>query len=163
MTEKKKMLIVFGRGGHTEQLSRLVNKLGSRFNYEYVIGKEDKTSEQKIKYPGKVYRVLNPRLMTDKSLFIVALKMVPSTFGAIKVLFSTKADVVLSAGPSLAIPFFVLGKIFRKKTIFVESWVRVRHKSMTGKLVYRFSDLFFVQWPEMCEVYPKAVYAGRLS
>jgi uncharacterized protein YqjF (DUF2071 family) len=33
---------------------------------------------------------------------------------------------------------------------------------MTGRIMYRWADLFFVQWPQLAETLPRAVYAGRL-
>ena len=34
--------------------------------------------------------------------------------------------------------------------------------TLTGKLTYKFADLFIVQWKEMLKVYPKAVLGGRV-
>jgi len=163
MKKKKICLIVLGRGGHTAQILRLVDRLGNKYAYEYVVGKEDQVSEKQIKYKGKVHRMLNPRLMKHKSLIIVFLRMIPAGFDVFKILLKTKANVVLSAGPSMTIPFFYLAKLFGKKLIFVESWVRIHHKSLTGRFVYPISDLFFVQWASMKKIYKKAVFAGRLG
>jgi len=161
---KKTILVVLGSGGHTSQMLRLVNLLGERYNYEYVIGKEDHTSEGKIRYKGKIFRINTPRLMKDKSLFVVYLKMVPTSLDAFRILLDTKATVLLSAGPASSLPLFYLAKkFFKKKTIYVESWVRVRNKSLTGGLIKNYCDLFFVQWPEMKKYFPKAIYAGRLN
>lgn len=169
MLDQKKLLVVLGMGGHTAQTLRLLDLLGDGYDYEYVLGHDDKTSAAKIKFPGKIHMMRNPRVMTDKSLLKVVLNMIPATFQALSILRKTKPDAVLSAGPSLAIPLFWLVKAFhlipaRKiKTIFIESWVRVHHKSLTGRLVYPVSDIFFVQWESLKKEYPKATYAGRLS
>ncbi|MBI2102597.1 UDP-N-acetylglucosamine--LPS N-acetylglucosamine transferase [Candidatus Woesearchaeota archaeon] len=160
---KKKMLVVLGMGGHTAQILRLLDSLGDTYEYEYVIGHDDTTSAAKIKLKGKIHVMRNPRLMTDKSIAKVALNMVPSTIDAFSILRKTKPDAILSAGPALTIPLFWLAKARGTKTIFVESWVRVHHQSLTGRLVYPVSDLFFVQWESMTKTYPKAIYAGRLS
>jgi UDP-N-acetylglucosamine:LPS N-acetylglucosamine transferase len=159
----KKILIVLGMGGHTSQILRLVDLMGSDYNYEYIVGHDDQTSAKKVKFLGKIYRMKNPRLMKDKSLIKVFFNMFPTTIAAFRILRKSNPDTIISAGPSLTIPLFWLAKIIRIKTIFVESWVRVHHKSQTGKLVYPVSDLFLVQWATMKKVYPKAVYAGRLS
>jgi beta-1,4-N-acetylglucosaminyltransferase len=159
----KKILVNLGMGGHTSQILRLVNLLGPNYIYEYVIGHDDQTSAKKVKFPGKVYVIKNPRLMKDKSLIKVVFNMLPTTIGAFKVLWESKPNVIISAGPSMAIPLLWLARVMGIKTIFIESWVRVHHKSKTGKLVYPISNLFFVQWPTMKKVYPKAIYAGRLS
>jgi len=159
----KKILIVLGMGGHTSQILRLVDSLGPNFKYEYVVGHDDKTSVKKIKYSGKIRRMRNPRLMKDKSLVRVFFNMFPTTIDAFKLLWKSNPRVIISAGPSLTIPLFWLSKLMGIKTIFIESWVRVHHGSQTGKFVYPVSDLFLVQWKTMKQVYPKAVYAGRLS
>ncbi len=159
----RKALIVLGMGGHTSQILRLVGLLGPNFKYEYIIGHDDQTSVKKIKFPGKIYRMRNPRLMKDKSLIKVFFNMFPTTIDAFRILRKSKPNVIISAGPSLTIPLFWLAKLMRIKTIYIESWVRVHNKSQTGKLVYPVSDLFLVQWKTMKKVYPRAVYAGRLS
>lgn len=159
----KKIVVVLGMGGHTSQILRLVKLLGNKYTYEYVLGHDDQTSAEKIKYPGKMYVMRNPRLMRDKSMIKVFFNLFPATRDAFRILRQSKPDAILSAGPSLTIPLFWLATFLKVKTIFIESWVRVHHKSQTGKLVYPVSDLFLVQWESMKKVYPKAVYAGRLS
>jgi beta-1,4-N-acetylglucosaminyltransferase len=46
--------------------------------------------------------------------------------------------------------------------IYIETGSRVFALSSSGRILYRFADLFFVQWPELLAAYPKAVYEGRL-
>lgn len=159
----KKLLIILGMGGHTSQVLKLVDSLGPNYKYQYILGHDDKTSAKKIRFPGKLYVMKNPRLMKEKSLIKVFFNMFPASIGAFKVLWNVKPQVIVGAGPSMCIPLFWLAKIMGIKTIFIESWVRVHHKSHAGRLVYPVSDLFLVQWQSMKKVYPKAVYAGRLS
>lgn len=159
----KKLLIVLGMGGHTSQILRLVQKLGPHYNYEYVRGHDDTTSLNSVTLKGKAYTMKNPRLMKDHSIVKVTWNMIPTTIDALRILRRSNPDAIISAGPSLAIPLFWLAKLMGIKTIFIESWVRVHHKSSTGRLVYPVSDLFLVQWESMKKVYSKAVFAGRLS
>lgn len=162
----KKILVALGMGGHTSQTLRLINLLeekGEDYRYEYVLGDDDQTSLAKIKYKGKMYRMKNPRLMKDKSLIPVFFKMIPATWDAGRILWKSNPHAIISAGPSMAIPLFWMAKLWGVKTIFIESWVRVKHKSLSGRFVYPVSDLFFVQWPSMKKVYKRALYAGRLS
>jgi len=159
----KKVLITLGMGGHTSQISRLVNLMGPNHRYEYIIGHDDQTSVKTIRFPGKIYTMINPRLMKDKSLVKVFFNMFPATIRAFKILRKSKPQAIISAGPSMTIPLFWIAKLLGIKTVYIESWVRVHHKSQTGKFVYPVSDLFLVQWETMKKVYPKAVFAGRLS
>jgi len=159
----KKLLILLGMGGHTSQILKLVDSLGPKYKYDYIIGDDDQTSSKKIKFKGKIYKMFNPRKMNDNSLFIVFLKMFPAIIDAFRILLKSKPKVVISAGPSMTIPLFWAAKIMGIKTIFVESWVRVHHGSETGKFVYPISNLFLIQWETMKKVYPKSIYVGRLS
>ena len=84
-------------------------------------------------------------------------------FWAVMILIKEKPDVIVSLGADVAISFFVLAKIMRTKTLFIESWSRVDDLCLTGKLLYPIADAFWVQWPELLEKYgPKAEYMGAV-
>lgn len=55
-------------------------------------------------------------------------------------------DVILSTGAALAVPFFIVGKLLRKRLVYVESLTRVNDLALSGRLVYPLADSFFVQW-----------------
>ena len=91
------------------------------------------------------------------------LKMFKSFLKIFKILIKERPDTVVSTGSEIAIPAFIISKFLRINTIFIESWCRVKTKSGTGKIVYPFSDLFLVQWPELLEKYgKKAKYKGAV-
>ncbi len=159
---KKTLLVVLGTGGHTAQMLRLVRLLGDKFNYEYVIAKNDPISEKKIEIPGKVWKITEHRSY-NTPIWKAVINTAIMTLESLCIIIKTNAIAVVSAGPGLAVPISYLGKLFGKKVIFLESWSRVWHPSRAGKLVYPIADLFFVQWPELKEKYPKAIYAGRLG
>ena len=81
---------------------------------------------------------------------------------ASKILRKEKPDVVITTGALVAFPFCLLAKLARKKVVYIESFARVNEKSLTGKLVYPFADLFIVQWETMLKCYPKAIYTGGI-
>lgn len=76
--------------------------------------------------------------------------------------FRKRPKFILSTGSGMAIATCLIGKIFGSKIIFIENGSRVNYPSSTGKLLYRFSDLFIVQWESLLIYYPKAVYGGLL-
>ena len=159
----KKILIILGAGGHTEQMIKLVQNLGDNFTFVYVVADDDKVSKARMKNHGIVYSILNPRKMIDKNLLVCFFKFIYSFFQSVKIILKTNPDCILGCGPGLIIPLIISGKMFGKKVIFLESWSRVYTKSLSGKIAYLFSNLFFVQWPELKKKYPKSIYAGRLS
>jgi len=159
----KKILVILGGGGHTVQMLRLVEKLGNNFIYGYVVGYDDQLSEKGIKIKGEIYHIYDLRDKKDKSLILVGFKLVPSLLSSFFVLRKSKPNMIVGCGPGLCIPIIFLAKFFGVKTIFIESWVRSKKKSITGKILYYFSDLFFVQWPDLRRIYKRAIFAGRLG
>ena len=52
--------------------------------------------------------------------------------------------------------------MFGSKIIYIETFANRNSKTSTGKLVYKFADLFIVQWEEMLNLYPKAKLGGSI-
>lgn len=81
-----------------------------------------------------------------------------------------RPDLVLVNGPGTALPMVLATWCLRAlglsagKVVYSESIARVRHMSLTGKILYhlRLTDEFMVQWEELREAYPRCAYAGRL-
>jgi beta-1,4-N-acetylglucosaminyltransferase len=71
-----------------------------------------------------------------------------------------RPDAVLSTGAALAVPFFVIAKLHRRRCVYVESLTRTEGLSMSGRLVYPLADAFFVQWPSAAR--RRARYAGSI-
>lgn len=91
------------------------------------------------------------------------IRMLGAFFKIGKILAKEKPKVVISTGSEIAIPAFIIAKFLCIKTIFIESWCRIRTKSGTGRIVYHLSDLFLVQWPQLLELYgKKAKYVGAV-
>ena len=71
-------------------------------------------------------------------------------------------DVIISTGSGVTLPICFYAKIFGKKIIYIESFSRVDFPSFTGRLLYRFADLFIVQWKSLLKYYKNAVYGGSI-
>lgn len=78
-----------------------------------------------------------------------------------KVLRQRDPDVIVSTGAAIAIPFFVLGKLSRRRLVYVECLARVDSLSASGRAVYWLADSFFVQWPKLAR-YKRARYEGSV-
>lgn len=91
------------------------------------------------------------------------IKMLKAFFKIFKIFQKEEPDIIISTGSEIAIPAFIVAKIIRKKTIFIESWCRVKTKSATGKIIYFISDEFLVQWPQLLKIYGnKAKFRGAV-
>lgn len=48
------------------------------------------------------------------------------------------------------------------RTVFCESFCRVKSLSLSGRIMYLLADRFVVHWPELLLKYPRAEYVGQL-
>src|SRR5699024_9930755 len=83
-------------------------------------------------------------------------------FQSLRIFLKERPDVIISTGALCVIPTFLIGKIFRKKLIFIESFAKINSPTMTGKFLYKICDYFIIQWEEMQKIYPKALYFGSI-
>lgn len=88
------------------------------------------------------------------------LQNIPAT---LKIVNFERPDIIISTGASIAINFALVSKFFGVKYVFIESISRSQKLSLSGQFVYFFADEFYVQWPELCEKYPKAIFRGYAS
>lgn len=156
-----RLLIVLGSGGHTTEMLRLVDLMGCGYEYSYLTAANDELSAQKIRLPGPVYRVIRPR-WKNTPLIMVIVRTFWSAVQSLIILVRVRPDAIISTGPGPAVPASLLAKLLGIKVIYIETGSRVFALSSSGKILYRFADLFFVQWPELLSCCPKAVFAGRL-
>ena len=73
-----------------------------------------------------------------------------------------RPNVILSTGAALAVPFFVVGRLFGVRLVYVESLTRVNELALSGRLVYPLTNTFFVQW-RMANRPRRAIYAGSIA
>lgn len=70
---------------------------------------------------------------------------------------------IVSTGAEIAIPAFLAARALGIPTAYVECGAQVTQPSLTGRILIRLADHFFVQWPELLGAYnSKAQYEGSL-
>ncbi len=144
-----KICLVCSHGGHLSEILLLMEAFEGHETF-FITYDSVRTRELERKYLlqniGK-----NPLLM--------AYTFIP-TF---RILLKEKPKLIVSTGSEIAIPAFYLAKLFRIKTIFIESWTRVIQPTGTGRIVYPVSDVFLVQWERLLIKYgKKAKYEGAI-
>ena len=153
MSDKKiKVCLVGSSGGHLDHLYVLRPFWEGKERFWATFDKEDARSQLKGE---KIYPVYYPSNRSLKALII-------NTHRAIKILRKERPELIISAGAAPAVPFFYIGKMMGAKLIYLETFDRINKASLSGKLCYKISDLFIVQWEQMKEVFPKAVYLGSI-
>ena len=145
-----KIALVCSQGGHLTEMFSLVKNFEG---HDIFFLTYDTPTTQKLEY--RKYLIEN--IGTDIS------KMFKAFLKSFKILLNEKPDLIISTGAEIAIPTFLIGKLIMIKTIYIESWCRVKSKSGTGRILYYFSNLFLVQWPNLTKIYgKKAIYKGAV-
>lgn len=151
-----KICFVSSSGGHWEELLCLKKVTRKNDTHFYVTEAGGQAAEQSLS--DHIYTV--PLINRQEKKFIRYFLRLFLT--AQKIITQEKPNVVISTGALVAFPFCIVGKIHGCKIIYIESFARVKDKSLTGKLVYPIADLFLVQWKDLLSVYPKSVYIGPI-
>ncbi|MGP6146510.1 PssD/Cps14F family polysaccharide biosynthesis glycosyltransferase [Jeotgalibaca sp. A122] len=150
----KKICFAASSGGHFEQLLMLKPLMDK---YDGFILTEQtayvtETKEEKMYYLKQVNR-------REKSFIS---RMIVNTITSLRIFIKEKPDIVICTGVLSMIPMCLIAKCFRRKLIYIESFAKITSPTETGRLLYKFSDQFYVQWEQMLEIYPKAIYKGGI-
>ncbi len=152
--QRKKLCFAASSGGHYEQLMMLKPLMQKYDSFIVTERTEYQTNDEEI--PTYYLAQVNRR----ESLCLF--KLIANAFSSVQILWKEKPDAVICTGVLATIPLCLLAKLMRRKLIYIESFAKVTSATMTGKLLYRFADQFYVQWPQMREVYPEAIYLGGI-
>lgn len=153
--KKNKICFAASSGGHFEQLMML-KPLMEEYNSFIITEKTDysvsKNQTIKTYYMKQVNR-------KEKNFFP---NMMINTFKSICIFIKERPDYMITTGVLAIIPMAFIVKLFRKKLIYLESFAKISSPTMTGKLLYKYADKFYVQWEKMLEIYPNAIYKGGI-
>ena len=147
-----KICLVGSSGGHLFHLYLLKPFWENQDRFWVTFEKEDAVSHLNGE---QMYYCYGPSNRSLKALVI-------NSFRALKILRKEKPDLIISSGAAPAVPFFWFGKLMGAKTIYLEVYDRIDKPTVSGRLCYPVSDRFIVQWEEMKQVYPKAIYLGSI-
>ncbi|KAF8418525.1 oligosaccharide biosynthesis protein Alg14-like protein, partial [Tirmania nivea] len=173
---------VLGSGGHTSEALLLLSTVDfSKLTYRtYIVSSGDSLSAQKARdfevsrapSPGSFTIKVIPRarkigqswLSTPATCLRCFLSCLVAVGGGGK---GGVVDVVVCNGPGSAV--MVVGACLwykfwgaKTRTIYVESFARVKTLSLSGSILYWLVDRFIVQWPGLKERYSRAEYHGIL-
>lgn len=152
----KKVLFISSTGGHLSEMMKL-SSMFEKYDYHIITEKTKSNMSLKDKYPGKVnYLVYG----TKAHLLTYPFKLIYNAFKSLFFYFKIRPKVIITTGAHTAGPMCCIGKIFGSKIIYIETLANSKSKTITGRIVYLFADLFIVQWESMLKLYPKAVYGG---
>lgn len=150
----KKVCFICSSGGHFSEMSKLKG-VAEKFDSFLVT---ERTENFETDFCGNVHYIREINRKERFFLFRFLAVCVKEFF----IFLRECPDVVVTTGALCAYPLAKIAKMFRKKVVYVESYARVNDLSLTGKKMYKFADLFLVQWQELAEKYPKARFVGSV-
>ncbi len=152
----KKVLFISSTGGHLNELLML-KEMFNKYDYHIVTEKTKSNLELKETYPNRVdYLIYGSK----SHPLVYPFKLLANCFVSLFIYLKVRPKVIVTTGAHTAGPMCCIGKILGSKIVYIESFANIHNKSVTGKVIYYFADLFIVQWEDMLKVYPKAVNGG---
>ena len=167
-----KTLIVLGSGGHTAEILRIVQQL-DKAKYKprvYIQAQSDALSSKKLEEVEKDQR--NYKLLeisrsreVRQSYLTSVVTTIRAIFQSFPLVWREKPDLLLCNGPGTCIPLCLVTLFFnslfvtKTKIVFVESFCRVKHFSLSGKILYYLANHTIVQWPQLNgSSYPRSIF-----
>ena len=155
----KKVLFISSTGGHLDELMQL-KSLFNCYDYHIITEKEKSNLSLKDKFPNRVNFLLYGSYSNLKNRIIYPFKLIYNSFKSLILYIKIRPQYIISTGAHTAGPMCLIGHIFGSKIIYIETFANSMTKSKTGRIVYKFADLFIVQWESMLKLYPNATYGG---
>ncbi|OQR82943.1 UDP-N-acetylglucosamine transferase subunit ALG14 [Achlya hypogyna] len=168
-------LVVLGSGGHTTEMLKLIKRLQrSRYTpLAFVVAATDHTSREKAKQerqnPDITFFEIPRSREVGQSWITTVFSTAKAFLHCMIIVLRYQPDLLLCNGPGTCIPLCAAVLLLRfvglktdAKIIFCESFARVTHLSLSGKLLYPVVDEFVVHWPQLQAAYPRSRYLGVL-
>lgn len=159
---RAKLLVVMAGGGHGFQTRQLIKGLGRQFDYVYLLPSDMSLSAIEGLPGGDVFHVPTMIRFMEGGMVRKMFRLAYAVWRSAIIIFKSRPDAVVAVGTAMAVPVMLCGRIFGKKTVFVESITRINDLSMTARLLarYRLCSRLYVQWPELAEAASNVRYRG---
>jgi UDP-N-acetylglucosamine:LPS N-acetylglucosamine transferase len=156
--EKPVALTVLSGGGFTFETKRLLHSLSDQVDFVYLTTEFGGEPGHDGLPLGPAHRVpsfgsfTRPSCAKDLAAFTATFR------AALKLISSNRLDGVIVVGCSHSIPILLAAKLWKKRSVFVESVARTDSLSTTGKIIYYLGlcSTFIVQWDSLRAVYRRA-------
>jgi len=143
-----KICIVSSSGGHLTEV-QMLRPAYAQFEHFFVLNFKVALMDQMI---GRTYFIKHSE--RDLKFFINLVE-------SFKILWKERPDIILSTGAGPAVPVSLMGRYFFScKIIFIETMAAVYKPSLTGRIMYKFADHFYYQWPYLSKYYPRGIFGG---
>lgn len=150
--QKTKIGIITSRGGHLFQLIQAQSTWRKFTHFWVTLPGSDVDS---LLRGERVLYAYGPESRNILNAF-------KNFFLAIKIMRKERPNILISSGAGIAPPFFLAAKFFGIKLIYIEPLDFIKFPTLTGKIIYPFVDIFFIQNKLQATFYKKSVFLGSL-
>ncbi len=154
-SEKKRVLFISSTGGHLDELLKL-SPLFNKYDSYLVTEKTKSNKNINRKFKNVSFLIYG----TKKHILSYPFKLLLNCFISLFLFIRIRPKFIITTGTHTAGPMCCIGKILGAKIVYIETFANVYSQTVAGKFIYKFADLFVVQWEEMLKFYPKAEYWG---
>jgi hypothetical protein len=144
------LLLVCSSGGHLAQLAALGPWTSRHRRHWVCFDTPDAVSLLRDERVTWAHHPTTRNLLNLLRNFVLAWRL----------LTRERPDVVLSTGAGTALPFFVMARLRRIPTVYLEVYDRMDTPTLTARLCGPFTDRMLVQWDEQARLYPGAEVVG---
>lgn len=150
-----KLCLCSSAGGHFMQLKQLL-KMSEKYN-TFILTEKNEIS----KGYSRKYKV---RYLTqqERKNILFLFEFIYNLIKAIYIGIVYNPDLIISTGAGATTFVCLVVKLLGGKVIYIESFAKINSPTITGRIVYKFADDFYIQWEEMKKFYPKAHYDGEI-
>lgn len=154
----KKVMFISSTGGHFSELMML-KSIMLRQDYFLITEKTDSTKSLKEEHKEKMSFLVYG---TREHKFNYPFKFLYNFLKSLILFIKVNPKVIVTTGTHTAIPMCIIGKIFKRKIIFIETFANVYTPTATGKFIYNknIATKFIVQHEELLKIYPNAICLG---
>jgi UDP-N-acetylglucosamine:LPS N-acetylglucosamine transferase len=156
-----KICLECAEGGHLDEMLCIMDAFKGH-EYFFVTTKAPTTEKlaeiYNVYYVRRQYNTQSKWAIYLRELILMNILFIYSFY----ILIQEHPNVIISTGGGATIPLCYVGKLLRKKIIYIESMARINKPSVTGRILYPISDIFLVQWEGMLKFYKRAQYWGKV-
>lgn len=146
-----KLLAIASDGGHWEELCEILNGISQDFDICYVSTNDN--CRYGLSKKDKFYVVKDFSRTSSRLIF-------KSLFSSLKIFLKEKPDAVITTGAAPGFVMVLVGWLFGKRTVWIDSLANVSRLSLSGRLILPIASRVYTQWKHLST--PKIFFAGTI-
>ncbi len=147
-------MFISSSGGHYSELHSIYPHFEDTYTTYFVTEKTPQTENEDVSF------LINNNHSQFSIMYFF--RFLLNSFISLFLFLRIRPNAIITTGANAGIPMILIGKIFRRKTIFIETSARINQPSKTGRILHKWCNHTIVQWESMLEIYPKSVYGGQI-